>query len=75
MPKTNNDFTVEDYDNRLVEDGVGFGYVYFTDGTRVGWTDNEGPWECNRNASWGPTTQKHLRLAEEFLRERGLLKK
>lgn len=70
MPKTNNDFTVERYDNR---GGIGFGYVYFSDGTRVGWDGDGGVWECNKNATWGPTNQKHLRLAEEFLRERGLL--
>jgi hypothetical protein len=50
---------------------IGFGYVYFTDGTRVGWSDDKGAWPCR--TSWGETTRKHINMANEYLLEQGLV--
>lgn len=62
-------------ENRSGDNENPFGYVYFTDNTRVGYSpgltgDNYAElWPGN----WGPTTSLHLRLAGKHLQEEGLL--
>lgn len=65
------ELTVEGHDNR---GSAGFGYVYFNDETRVGWTRDLDPevWETN-GPQWGPVTSEHIRLATEYLRQVGVL--
>lgn len=43
---------------------VPFGFVYFDDNTRVGFSRDEGVWPAN----WGGNTARHLSLAAEALR-------
>jgi len=64
---------VEGFDNRIGpnKEGVGFGYVYFTDGTRVGWDNTHGPWFCN--TSWGPTDDRHIHAALKFLVDNNII--
>ena len=66
---------VDYYDNRALQMGgdprrsdgfpVGFGYVYFNDGSRVAWTDDRGPYYCT--TPWGEVGTKHLLLAYSYL--------
>lgn len=56
-----------------------FGYVYFNDGSRVGYSpdtrDHADVWEprTNGGGKFVPVTQKHLDMARELLREEGVL--
>lgn len=71
---------VEEHDERGPHHLTGkyeqFGFVYFNDGARVGYTpgleDKPGYtdlWPGN----WEPCTEQHMRLAREYLTQKGLL--
>jgi hypothetical protein len=59
-----------------------FGYVYFNDGSRVGYTgplaagDPASVWEprTNGGGEYKPVTSKHLRMAARHLHKEGLPK-
>ena len=56
-----------------------FGYVYFSDDSRVGYSpgaEGHGPlWEprTNGGGKYKPVTQKHLDMAATLLKEKGVL--
>jgi hypothetical protein len=56
-------------DNRGSED-VQFGFVYFEDDRRVGYTTASGV-VPNATGGWGPITPEHVRAAVEFLKNDG----
>lgn len=55
------------HDNR--GDTYAFGYVYFNDGTRVGYAVNHGVF---RGGGWGGETATHYELAVDFLAANGI---
>lgn len=70
------ELTVEGMDNRAGDNpqGVAFGFVYFSDGSRVGYTNNKGVFPGNWYAEEGlPNTRRHADLAVAALREKGWL--
>ncbi len=72
---------VESLDDRSGEVKPGpksFGFVYFSDGARVGYapslSDRPPVWHGgNESGRWTETTEKHLTLAREYLTEQGVL--
>jgi hypothetical protein len=52
---------IESWENRG-DDEVPFGFVYFSDGSRVVFTDKE-----IRSSNWGTITERHLVLARDLL--------
>lgn len=56
-----------------------FGYVYFSDGSRVGYSpgieDHDDVWQprTNGGGKYAPVTPQHLKMARELLREKGVL--
>jgi len=56
-----------------------FGYVYFTDGSRVGFSpateDHDDIWQprTNGGGKYQAVTTEHVRLARELLHEEGVL--
>lgn len=70
---------VESWENRGTDD-TPFGYVYFSDGSRVGFSNAEGHddvWEprTNGGGKFMAVTPAHLRKARELLRDEGILEK
>lgn len=59
----------ESYENRGSAEHA-FGYVYFTDGTRVLYVTT--PEKVISGANWGPTGPTHKRLARELLEAEGI---
>jgi hypothetical protein len=59
---------ITDIDNRGTE-AVPFGYVYFDDGARVGYTGGEG-WAVFGGGGW-PETPEHREAAKAHLVEHG----
>lgn len=61
--------TVEAFDNRGTKE-VPFGYVYFSDNTRmvVGVADNV---TTLMSGQWGGNTEEHIQLAADYLKEQG----
>lgn len=66
------ELAVESYDNRSSEE-CKFGFVYFTDGTRVLYRTVDGQNEIH-GANWGPTYQRHHDLARKTLVAEGVWK-
>lgn len=60
----------ESYENRGSTENP-FGYVYFTDGTRVSYNSSG---EIH-GANWGPTSPKHHELARKMLVAEGIFSK
>lgn len=60
---------ITDIDNRGTE-AVPYGYVYFDDGHRVGYTGGEA-WAVIGGGGW-PETGAHREAAEAHLREHGI---
>lgn len=63
---------VEKVGNRGTDD-VAYGYVYFNDGSRVGYASKHGIFPGNWSSSDEPNTMAHANLAREALTERGFL--
>jgi hypothetical protein len=63
--------TVQSVENRG-GDEVAYGFVYFSDETRVAYTSTEGV-QKDVTGGWDDVTDKHVRLAEQALKEKGLL--
>lgn len=57
-----------DFDNRSGEGpgGVMFGFVYFSDELRVGYTNRQGV-VADVTGGWPAVTARHVQLAKEFL--------
>lgn len=74
------ELVVESFENRSGSDKKNewFGYVYFSDGSRVGYSpgikNGPGVWEprTNGGGKYQPVTPAHLRTAAEYLRMMGV---
>lgn len=66
---------VEGVGNRAGDnsEGVAFGYVYFNDESRVGFSNSAGVFPGNWQGTGRPNTRQHAALAVAALKERGLL--
>jgi len=73
---------IQDWDDRSGQPEPGpqsFGYVYFSDGSRAGYSpgveDQPPIWEprTNGGGQYRPITRKHITLAAEFLASKGIL--
>lgn len=62
---------VESYDNRGTPTEP-FGFVYFSDGTRVGYTPKLERGKELWAGNWGPVDHRHMRAAYRFLTEKGV---
>lgn len=53
-----------------------FGYVYFSDGSRVGYSPETGVWQprTNGGGQYAEVSNRHLRMARELLTKAGVLK-
>jgi len=72
---------IEDWDDRSGTDGTAesFGFVYFSDGARVGYApglSGQPPvWQprTNGGGQFREITEEHLTLARAFLEEKGVM--
>lgn len=53
-----------------------FGFVYFNDGSRVGYSPGNGVWQpgTNGGGQYAEVSQRHLRMARELLTKAGVFK-
>ena len=51
---------------------LAYGFVYFTDSRRVGYTSTKGV-DKDVTGNWGGITDTHVRLASDYLRTTGIL--
>lgn len=58
----------------FLEGEVAYGFVEFNDGRRIGFTSTAGL-DDEVTGGWGPVDERHVKLAEETLREAGILPK
>ncbi len=67
---------VTGHDNRG-DLGAPYGFVYFSDHTRCGYTPGheEEVWAVKTDGGWNLATSMHIGLATSYLRQRGLLAK
>ena len=64
------ELAIDSYDNRGSDKATAFGFVYFTDGTRVLYQTL--PEKVVMGANWGPTGPTHKRMARELLESEGI---
>jgi hypothetical protein len=66
--------TVTHHENRAGEnpENVAYGFVYFSDGTRLAYTSFDGV-AADATGGWEPVTKAHEKAAEEYLRAQGIL--
>lgn len=65
------DLTVESIENRGNSE-VAFGFVYFSDGTRVAYTSTDGV-RKDVTGGWDEIADEHVSLAQAALKEKGLM--
>lgn len=69
----------EDRSGRSTPTADSFGFVYFNDGSRVGYSPSteghDDVWQPQTNGGgrYAEVTQEHLDMARELLREKGIL--
>lgn len=69
---TQPELTVVNYDNRGGAE-VAYGYVYFSDGTRVAYTSLDGV-AADATGGWEPITDRHEQLAKVYLAAQGVIR-
>lgn len=67
---------VTHYDNRGDDEEAPYGYVYFSDGVRLGFAPGtsglSNPLGLFPSKGWGSPKDSHYKLATEYLNEKGL---
>jgi hypothetical protein len=65
---------MESWENRGTDD-VAFGYVYFADGSRVGYSSDGTVWQprTNGGGEYRKVTPAHLRMALKMLKDEGVI--
>lgn len=61
------------YDNRSGSKEFAYGFVYFNDHQRVGYTTADGV-VADATGGWDPITSAQVKEAEDFLKREGVLK-